>query len=369
MSDTQEDLRAMVEAVHIASPTQFTVAGTAHEVAPPREGEVPLVKALQNELYARLYTRSQDGAAAETAYFDELSARELIAALSAANCGRGTWEPGWVIQGAADEGRVPVRKEGLTLWVTPEQFRSPGGSLRPGHRCRVRIGKELRELMLGFYLVIGDGDERDERDDDDVMTRFYFHVRPSGAVPFVAGLTGALNQLHVPFRAKVVNHPALYPRADAGVLYLGKRHYPRVAAALPALYDRLAPHLEPSVPMFTRPLAPGLGLAEDPATEESFGQHRCRLITDALWRAYGAGRHGTGERLAAVCQSLEALGLDPRRLYLQPRSTDVYVALGESLAPAAAAPPPEERPRWLREREHRLDRKDKKTRARVQRRR
>jgi hypothetical protein len=376
MSDTFSDLRTIVETVQIVSPTRYTLAGQPREVAAPPEGatasEVPLVAELQRDMYVRLYTRSQAGPAGAGGFVDELGARQFIAALSAANSGRGTWEPGWVIQGPMDEGQVPVRKDGLTLWVTSEQLRSRGGTLRPGARCRIRIGKELRELMRGFYVAIGDGDERDEQDDDEITVRFYWHVRHTGAVEFIAGLTSTLNHLHVPFRAKVVSHPSGYPRADSGVLYLGKRHYPRVAEALPALHERLAPHLQAPVPMFAKPLAPGLGLAEDPGTEESFGQHRCRLITEALWHAFAAGIEGTEERVAAVARALEAQGFQPRSLYLQPRSADGYVALGEALDPAAFSKP-REVARPMEDRGHRRGQRDKRgkkdKRARAKRRR
>ena len=67
-------------------------------------------------------------------------------------------------------------------------------------------------------------------------------------------LTGALNQYRVPFRFKIVSHPALLDRTDAAVLYVGRRYY-RIAAEL-ALDTRakVAAGMKESVPLFTLPL-------------------------------------------------------------------------------------------------------------------
>jgi hypothetical protein len=48
--------------------------------------------------------------------------------------------------------------------------------------------------------------------------------------------------------------------------------------------------MRPGTPVFTKFLAPGLGLAEDPGQGDSFGQHRCRLLADAMILAYEQGK-------------------------------------------------------------------------------
>lgn len=331
MSGGIDDLRAVLEAVHIDSPTCYRIDGVAREVPAPEQVDdvlaVPLVQQLEREMYSTQYCQ---WATAERRGPDELGDRELVHALSAANAGHGTWEPGWIVAGPEEDGRIPMRKDGLTLWAQPNQVRNRGldaqgrgPGRRPGTPSRVRVGKELREIMQGFYFAIGDGDETEERDADEKMVRLYWHVDRDGAADLIRVITTSLNPMRVPFRAKVVNFSAGYPRCDAGVLYLDRRYFPRVASVLPRMHAELAERLGAEVPRFTKPLGPGLGLAEDPENDESFGQHRCRLVVAALWAAF---RDGVEEaaRLGRVCRAFERVGLDPAHPYLQPGSQDDY---------------------------------------------
>ena len=77
--------------------------------------------------------------------------------------------------------------------------------------------------MPGFYCAIGDGDEDDARDAPAPLVRFYWHLTARAAVPYMAAITGRLNQRGIPFRTKVLSDPNGYGRADAGVLYLERR--------------------------------------------------------------------------------------------------------------------------------------------------
>ncbi len=334
--DTTADIDRILEAVHIESPTQLRVADQTLHVPSPQEGaplaEIPLVKELARAMYRFLYCRAGAGG-----FFDDLSDRGFVGELSRANSGRGTWESGWVVEGPPEGNRLPVHKDGLTLWVLPGQMRSKERHLRRGMPCRVQMGKELRELLPGFYTILGDGDVGEGRDEEGTLVRFYWHLRSTGAVDFVRRLTSSLNGEKIPFRAKVVSSQNGYPRADAGVLYLGRRVLPRVLPLLPSLHEELSTHLNADVPLFTRPMADGLGIAEDPGTEESFGQHRCRLVTEALWQAFTRGLAG-GSRRVAVDAALVEAGLDVRRLHLQPGSTGAYPTLAEVAPPLAARP-------------------------------
>jgi hypothetical protein len=178
--------------------------------------------------------------------------------------------------------------------------------------------------LPGFYVAIGDSDEDDRRDDDEPLLRLYWHLTAGAAVAYMAAATAHLNAAGVPFRTKVLSAPAAYQRADAGVLYFGRRHYGRARDALAQVLTAVVGGLRPDVPLFTRRLAPGLGLAEDPRNGLSFGQHRCRLIARALWGAFERGEAGRDGRAAAVAAAFGEAGLDLSRPYLEPGSDDPY---------------------------------------------
>ena len=46
-----------------------------------------------------------------------------------------------------------------------------------------------------------------------------------------------------------------------------------------------------------------LGLAESPPGDLSFGQHRCRLVAEALWECFRTGRNAPAQRVDAVAET------------------------------------------------------------------
>jgi hypothetical protein len=317
------DFDMILGTVEIQSPSCYTITGQPRrldDLLAPSDGSPLLPMVLESDLYARLYTRA--GSSSGTG--DPLAQRDFVAALSAANRCRGTWEPHWLIGEVDEDGRVAVSKDGLTFWARPSGLRPRADRVVPGEYCRVHIAKEIRGLMPGFYVAVGDTDDDDRRDDVEPLVRLYWHLTSDVAVPYMAAVTTHLNAAGVPFRAKVVNDPAAYQRADAGVVYLRRRHFDRAGNALGAIFESIRGGLRPEVPLFTKRLASGLGLAEDPCNGLSFGQHRCRLVAGALWFAFEKGETGRDARAAVLADWLGKAGLEPLHPYLDPGSTDTY---------------------------------------------
>ncbi|MQA28217.1 MAG: hypothetical protein GEU82_00050 [Luteitalea sp.] len=256
-----------------------------------------------------------------------VSDAEFTAELSNANGGHGFWEAGWTvarIDGSTGEGgTVVVSKAGLTLGVTRDQIRlAERSGPAPGTELAIRLPKELFGISPGYYVATSDA----PLDDDDrrSLVRFYWNLRPEGAVSFVALTTRTLNQAGLPFTLKIINHRAHFDRCDAAVLCLPKRCYPVAASIVADTYRSIGVHLKRLAPVFTKPLAPGLGLAESPPGGESFGLHRCGLLADGIIEAR---EHGS-KSVDAMCEFVEkrfaATGIDLKRPYLNPGSFDEY---------------------------------------------
>jgi hypothetical protein len=122
---------------------------------------------------------------------------------------------------------------------------------------------------------------------------------------------------------KVLRDPAGYVRADAAVLYLPRRQFAMAKPALREIASKIRPHLHEDTPMFTKVLCPGVGLAEDTDTMETFGQHRCRVVATALWRGF---HESVDERtMTFLIDQIVATGLNPDRMYMRNASSkDVY---------------------------------------------
>jgi hypothetical protein len=109
-------------------------------------------------------------------------------------------------------------------------------------------------------------------------------------------------------------------RRDATVLYLPGRFFEKCATPI----GSLARELKADVPLFTKLLSRGIGLAESPSTGESFGMHRCRLIAEAIIESRRQGRDDVEARLMAAEDRFAAEGLSLARPYLNPGSEDIY---------------------------------------------
>jgi hypothetical protein len=156
------------------------------------------------------------------------------------------------------------------------------------------------------------------------VLRLYWNVPPQGALRLMGLLTGELNAAGLPFQLKVFKDESRYERRDAAVLYADAARYGEVRRHAEEVYRGLDGLLDDGVPAFTKPLAGGLGLAEDPGAGESFGQNRCRLLAEALLRAHESGLKTLDARLDCVASRFREEGLNLDQPYLNAGSSDRY---------------------------------------------
>jgi hypothetical protein len=314
MTELHDDLVTVLDAVEIHSDRRFAVLGLRRDL---EDGGLKPVDALASVLYERLYTRS---AARHWLAVTRLrDRRDFVAVLSAANVGRGWWQAGWTIRRVEADGRVFVERHGVAFDDLTSSVRADGDAIAAGASCRVLVPKERRGAMPGFYVA--DGDAGDSPEGEAEIVRDYWHLRPEAAAPFLAAATSLLNEAGIPFQIKVLADPGAYRRADAGVLYLDRRDRERAGPIIAGIYAQVASALRADVPLFTKRLAPGLGYAEDPAGEMSFGQHRCHLIAGAIWDSFRSSQADRQGRALAIVAAFRREGLDPSRPHLGPGSS------------------------------------------------
>ena len=320
MTDLHDDLIAVLDAVEIESPTRYSLLGEVRELgsldgaSPTEPGR--LVSALTADLYGRLYIRPSPRPSTEA---DGLARRDLMAALSAANTGRGTWEAGWTIRRIEEDGQFAVARSDILFWVSATGLRTPNATPQVDMSCRVWIPKEMRSLLPGFYFAYGDADG-DDRDANEPGGRYYWHLTREIAVPFMKEVAPRLNEAGIPFQVKVLSDPDAYHRADAGVLFFSRRDQDRIAPVIARIHASVAGGLRLEVPLFTKRVADGLGFAEDPSGSRSFGDARCQLVAETLWQSFVRGEAGREARAAALASDFRREGLDPLRPHLGPGS-------------------------------------------------
>ena len=254
-------------------------------VLTPAEARACLLTGLQDRLYTGFYCT---GAALPSFDGQNLSAPGALSAifvdrLSQANCGSGYLEPGWSLR-RVDGTMLVVCRNGFELRVHPRDCQLPPDT-EPSAGLMVggRLPKGLSNRQPGFYLAMGDTPLADREWNN--VVRLYWNVTPSGAIDLMHLATRQLNAAHVPFQLKVHGNVARVARNDGAVLYLHKQNYEDARGVLEDVHAQVAPSLRAAVPALTKRLAHGVGLAENPGTDLSFGEHRCRLLAEALIRA------------------------------------------------------------------------------------
>jgi hypothetical protein len=284
---------------------------TPAEAAQAETGAV-LVPLLTEALYGRAYARRLGWPATPPVPPGE---DDLLPRLAAANPGRERWEAGWKVTQALSTGRVVAERHGATRFLWPGEFiasDAPGTPPRTGVRITVWRPRDSSTLQPGFYFVFGEAGWEDEVP----LLRVYWNVAPAGAPALTAAVAGTMNRWGLPFRYKCLSRASLYPRTDSAVLYVARRSWPLVRELVRQVHAACAAHLGADTPLFARRLARGMSLAEDPATGESFGMQRCRLLAEGLWTAWRAGHHGTRERLEAVREAFARAGASLERPWL-----------------------------------------------------
>jgi mRNA-degrading endonuclease toxin of MazEF toxin-antitoxin module len=236
----------------------------------------------------------------------------LLAALSQANCGRGSWQQGWNVDAAGGDAIAVTRPDGLTLYAPPQDVRGD----------EVRVPKELRGLRPGSYVALGDA-----AGPRGPLLRLSWNVAAAGAATLVARITYALNAAGLAFELELPADPARYgQRCDAASLLLARADFTPATKLLRPLTRTLGAQLRDGAPPLTLALARGLAVAEEPGGGERFGEHRCRLLAEAIFSAGERGLRDAAGRLAAVQERFAADGLTLQAPYLQPGSIDAYAS-------------------------------------------
>jgi hypothetical protein len=248
----------------------------------------------------------------------------LVASLSEANAGRGSWGRGWRLEGV-DEDRLIVSRDGIRVRVRRLECRPRRVAQRIGTELSVALPPELPALSPGFFTVLGDVDLPSVA--PDLIVRLYFNVSYAGAAGLVAEITGTLNRARVPFRLKVVDNPDRFGRCDAAVLYLDADATHRRPPLFRRLVDGCSDGLQPRTPVFTRQVAPGVGLGEQRGdAAESFGMRRCRILAEGLVDAHERRIRDVEPRLLVVEHHFDEAGIDLDAPYLEEGSIDNYLA-------------------------------------------
>jgi hypothetical protein len=330
MPGYDEQLRAAVRAVQVHTATSYSWLGERSprllpglkSALTPEAASSLLRHTLQLRLYRDFYCLGWPQAGTRTAAAHRVRhAADFVAELSQANAGKGFWASGWTVR-ATEAGRLAVRRNGLELLAQASDCAADGAAIAPGVPVGLRFPKEMLGASPGYYMALSDHELGTDR--SDALVRFYLNTTASGAAPLMRSLTRALNDRSLPFQLKVASDPGGFARCDSMVLYARRRDYEAIVTVLAGALVDLQRYLRATTPAFTKVLAPGLGLAENPVQDQSFGLSRSRILAEARVRAHETGKTGEADRLAAAEQGFADAGVSLATPYLNPGSADDY---------------------------------------------
>jgi hypothetical protein len=328
-----KQLTKIIESTKILSPTEFSFDGrilsypVPSPINQPNPGSAqpPLISQLQNCFYQYCYVQPYNGnSPVETGLVTPNAT--LVEQLSAANETQEYWEAGWQIREILPSGQIRAEKGGRSRLLWAGEFFTPQGFGMPPQingYINVFFPKESTTIQPGFYYAFSQT-FIDQLDDYNIV-RFYWNIEEKGAPNLVRSISRNLNRFQVPYRFKCLNNQLPFNRTDSAVLFLNKRFYRIVAELLVDIYEEVKDSLGAETPLFSKRVAPGIGLAEDPNNGESFGMNRCRILAEGIWNGYTKGLQTLEARLDEVAGQFEVHGIALESPYLNAGAIDQYI--------------------------------------------
>lgn len=288
----------------------------------------PSADVLAADLYERWYAPA---AASEASASIAVAAEAVAARYRAADAAGRRFEPGWKVvhpgamatrptsafQVAATNGRK-------ALWLDPIDFVHPAGiGTRPLPGATLLVNNRRRSVgPPGWWSTYSDSFAACQTMGEPLL-RLYWSVQARHVGRLVGTITSHLDAA-APYALKAPLDLDRCRRPDGVVVYLPRRSWEGAADAVQRAHAAASVMLRPAVPALTRPLAHGLGLAEDPGSV-SFGMARCRAVAAGMWPA--VRRPGARPETVALAAETELRteGVRIEAPYLQPGSKAEYV--------------------------------------------
>jgi len=285
-----------LQAIHAAQ-NWFDTAGPAPDTS------------LEDHLYATWYTKLQ---------CDKPDAPQpaplLVNALSAVTRMESRWQTGWTCHRRASPAYIEAAKDHQRRYLCTAEYINrdcPGRAAVAGDALQVMAHSVSDNLLDGYWIMNSAPWEQSSGR----MLRVYWNINSDGATALAGTLARTLPG-DMAYSLKLPLDVGGYLRPDAAVLYFYTRD---LAVAMPAIQQasrELGQRLYTGTPPLTKPVATGIGLAEEPPTEnQSFGTSRCRILAAALQQARTNGLQQDSDILEAIHGELLGAGIDPAKPY------------------------------------------------------
>lgn len=281
---------------------------------PTRPDEPEITGRLAQYLYEHYYVANSRGRGPYRSIEDRNLRHTQSRWFRDANQTQDAWSHGWHIFDTVGKTHVLKHESGRVRTIHVDQFVA-----EDDEKGRIPIPASDDSSQPGWFHVRGATNHQVKPQE---TTRIYFAVTRAGGAPLIHAITGNFNEHDIPFHFKIDSNPSGFRRADSGVLYAAREDWNWMREPLNNVYDAVSKYLRNTKPLFTKALAPGIGLAEEPIDGGSFGVSRCLLLARAMTAT--AGTDVMEERLEAVTKEFKNAGVPPEAPHLCQAWDDIY---------------------------------------------
>ncbi|MGE7990087.1 lanthionine synthetase LanC family protein [Pseudomonas sp. NPDC089554] len=256
----------------------------------------PRIVRLQQYLYRHYYTGAVRDPSPQPAWYPSPAVGQAAS---------------WRVLEQLGEGALAVQRGTRVRRVEAGEYLFEGVPARAtrGHQVNVQRSAWTTQLDPAFVYLFGH--TAADAFDEDCLVRYYLAPEPAHLAQVVQTLSSALDQACLPYLLKYPSDPGEWLRDDAVVLYIAARQAHQVHGLLGHHAQWLRQRLRGRVPLWTLPLLPGLGFAQDPTDGQSFGESRCRALALGLREAVCSV-----DAMAVIRQQFEAQGIDWQQPHL-----------------------------------------------------
>lgn len=276
------------------------------------ESQENIVSQLANLIYQKFYINTTKL---------NLKKENLIMKLKKANKSKITLHRGFKIDFILTNGNLIAQKDDFKILVEPGQYILLE-NVEPRLNQKIIIHKphEIYESENDFYFIYG---TTLSDDFDEAKLRIYFNLNPNGVPLFVESITTLFNKNNIPFTLKCLYETQKYGRSDSCVLYFDKRYFSDFKHIWKVIYLKIEKYLNSKIPLFTLKIQSGVGLAENPKLNKSFGKERCLLIAKGIFMSFYEDIPNE-DKHQFVLKYIATQGFDIDSFYLNPNSPFRY---------------------------------------------
>ncbi len=241
-----------------------------------------------------------------------LTPQRLVARLRSAHAHTREFEPDWLIEEVRPDlgpGAIVAFREGVRKILTPVDYVVPESPFGPHSiGTPVWVSRRRDVVIEGTWRTWGAGWPANA-DQAGPLFRVYFSFDMGDMPAVAAAVTGVADD--GTWMLKFAVEPQAEGRRDVCVLYARSQDLGHWRPLLASVNRSLQGLQARTTPPFSRPVAPGIAVAEDPVGPESFGEDRCARVAAVL--AAGEGFHGVDELADALASAFAQDGLDLRQ--------------------------------------------------------